>query len=238
VAVTELLVVGTFRVELEYKRIKNLRMTLYPPGSGDSSGGRIHVSAPPATPRLSIHNFVMAKAAWIEKHQARFRRNSPAAGEPWDRGLCYVWGLPRRLELSERQGRPRILLEGERLRMLVRPGDSPERRQGLLDRWYRGLCKEAAVGLTRLWEARIGVTVNRIYYRKMRSHWGSCNYVKKTIRLNTELAKKPPQCLEYVILHEMIHLLEPTHNRNFYRLMDRYLPSWKIIRGKMNRGEL
>jgi predicted metal-dependent hydrolase len=148
-----------------------------------------------------------------------------------------VWGLPYRLELVERRGRPKILMGEGRLCMVVRPGTSYERRREFLDTWYRGICGEAAARITRLWEARIGVTVNRIYYRKMKSHWGSCNYVKNTIRLNTELAKKSPECLEYVILHELIHLLEPAHNRNFYRLMDNYLPAWRTIRRAMNRGE-
>jgi predicted metal-dependent hydrolase len=241
----ELLMVRDFRVEVEYKRIKTLRMTLYPPaagafsGNGDvSAGGRIHVSAPLATSRQFIQNFVIAKAAWIERHQARFRRNSPGLGELRNDELCYVWGLPHRLELVERRGRPRILAEGGRLCMVVRPGASYEQRRCFLDKWYRGICEEAAARITKLWEARVGVTVNRIYYRKMKSHWGSCNYINHTIRLNTELAKKSPECLDYVILHEIIHLLEPAHNRNFYRLMDRYLPAWRAIRTKMNRGEL
>jgi predicted metal-dependent hydrolase len=122
--------------------------------------------------------------------------------------------------------------------MFVRPGDGPEARLKLLDRWYRRLLKEAASRLVPLWAARLGVSVGRIFYRKMKSHWGSCNYTKKTIRLNTELAKKDPQCLEYVILHELVHILEPSHNRNFYRYMDKYLPAWKLIRKQMNRGEI
>ncbi|MDR2136470.1 MAG: M48 family metallopeptidase [Treponema sp.] len=234
---TELLLVGDFRVEVEYKRVKTLRLTLYPPAPGDPAalpgGGRIRVSAPPHTPRQLIQNFVVSKAAWIEKHRARFRGNP---SRPPDSGTCYVWG--RRLELTERQGRPRIVVADGRVLMFVRPGDDDGRREKILDKWYRGICKEAADRVTRFWESRVGVTVQRIYYRKMKTHWGSCNYVKKTIRLNTELAKKAPECLEYVVLHELIHLLEPSHNQNFYRLMDRYLPSWKTIRRKMNRGEL
>jgi predicted metal-dependent hydrolase len=240
---TELLFIGNLRVEVEYKQVKTLRMTLYPPapgtpGAGQGSGeGRIHISAPLHTSRQFIQNFVISRAAWIEKHRARFRRHVPAARLRNDETL-FVWGLPLRLELTEREGRPRIVPGEGRMAMFVRPGDSFEQRQKILDRWYRGLCKEAAARMVPLLAARVGVEVQRIYYRKMRSHWGSCNYIKKTIRLNTELAKKPPECLEYVILHELIHLLEPSHNRNFYRLMDRYLPSWKTIRKKMNRGEI
>lgn len=236
---TELLLVGNFRVELEYKRVKTMRLTLYPPASGVLSApgrplpaeGRIRVSAPPHTSRQLIQDFVISKAAWIEKQRARFRRNpSP----PGDDGICCVWGRPYRLELTERPARPRIALGEGRVLMSVRPGDDQEQRQKALDRWYRALCKEAATRITRFWEPRIGVTVQRIFYRKMKTHWGSCNYLNRTIRLNTELAKKAPECLEYVILHEMVHLLEPSHNRNFYRLMDRYLPSWKTVQLTLN----
>jgi predicted metal-dependent hydrolase len=233
----EMLFIGNLRVELEYKRVKTLRMTLYPPAPGTLTEGpgegRIHVSAPVHTPRQFIQNFVISKAAWIEKHRARFRGHLPAAPLRNDE-THYVWGLPYRLEL--RQGRPRIVLDGGRMVMFVRPAE--ERRQQFLDKWYRSICKEAASRMVPVWADRVGVEVQRIYYRKMKSHWGSCNYIKKTIRLNTELAKKPPECLEYVILHELIHLLEPSHNQNFYRLMDRYLPLWKTIRKKMNRGEI
>jgi predicted metal-dependent hydrolase len=235
IPMTELLQVGNYQIEVEYRQVKTLRLTIYPPGA---AGERIRVSAPLLTPRQSIRDFVVSKADWIEKHRARFRRNPGISGPPGDRELFYVWGLPRRLELVERQGRPRIDAAGGRMRIFVRPGDGLGERQKMLDRWYRRQLKEAASRMVPLWAARIGVSVQRIYYRKMKSHWGSCNYTKKTIRLNTELAKRQPQCLEYVILHELVHILEPSHNRNFYRLMDKYLPGWKLIRKQMNRGEL
>jgi predicted metal-dependent hydrolase len=236
---TELLQVGNYQIEVEYRQVKTLRMTIYPPRAGDSPPeGRIRVSAPLHTSRQFILNFVTSKTDWIEKHRTRFRRNPASPSLPRDQELFYVWGRPHRLGLIERQGRPRIEAAEGRMLMFVRPGDDLEARRKLLDRWYRRLVKEAASRLVPLWAARLGVSVQRIYYRKMKSHWGSCNYTKKTIRLNTELAKKAPQCLEYVILHELVHILEPSHNRNFYRLMDKYLPAWKIIRKQMNRGEI
>jgi predicted metal-dependent hydrolase len=248
--VTELLQVENLRIEVEYKQIKTLRMTIYPPKNdnrpreGQSSPsssppeGRIHISAPLHTPRQCIHNFVISRLAWIEKHRARFRR-APQAANPLQNGeIHFIWGIAYILELIERQGRPKIVLENGRMRMFVRPDDAYEKRQQFLDKWYRAILKEAASRMVEQWNSRLAVNVRQLYFRKMKSHWGSCNYIRHTIRLNTELAKKPPECLEYVILHEMIHIVEPSHNRNFYRLMDTYMSSWKIIRKKMNKGEL
>jgi predicted metal-dependent hydrolase len=233
----ELLQVGKFPIEVEYKSVKTLRMTVYPPA-------RIAISAPLRTSRRYIQDFVISKTAWIEKNFARFRRTPPGDAPLQNDAPHQVWGIAYRLEIIERQGRPKIVLvEGSglgegRMQLFIRPGEGDEKQQQYLDKWYRKLLKETAAAVVGKWEARVGVKVRQIYYRKMKTHWGSCNYVKKTIRLNTELAKKPPECLDYVVLHELIHILEPSHNRNFYQLMDRFLPNWKIIRRKMNKGEL
>jgi len=122
--------------------------------------------------------------------------------------------------------------------MYVRPGSTKAKRQEYLDKWYRRILKEAALAIVEKWEGRIGVEVKKIYVRKMKSHWGSCNYGKQTMRLNSELAKRKIECLEYVIVHEMLHIIESGHNRNFYRLLNKYIPGWKDIRKKMNRGDL
>jgi predicted metal-dependent hydrolase len=146
--------------------------------------------------------------------------------------------LAYKLELVERRGHPKILIEEDILRFYIRPDASKEQKQKTLDKWYRGLLQEAIPRFIQKWEPVIGVTVKGVYLRKMKSHWGSCNCQKQTIRLNTKLAKKPPECLEYVLVHEMIHIIEPSHNRKFYGLMNKYLPAWKLIRKKMNAGEI
>jgi predicted metal-dependent hydrolase len=231
--------IGELQVEVEYKQVKTLRMTIYPPGApGAPPGEGIRISAPLHTSRQFIQNFVISKAAWIEKHRARFRRNPGFQNPPSGGEMVLIWGRPHRLELAGPRGRPGIELRDGRVLLFLRPGEGPEEGRKLLDRWYRRAVKEAAGRLVPLWAARIGVTVGRVYYQKMKTHWGSCNYGKKTIRLNTELGKRSPQCLEYVVIHELIHILEPSHNRNFYRLMDKHLPAWKTIRKQMNRGEI
>jgi predicted metal-dependent hydrolase len=228
----ELLLIEGLRIEVEYKRVKNLRVTVYPPD------GRVQVSAPLRADTGFIRNFVLSKKQWIEKHQLKFR------GRPGTRTLLrngethVVWGVPYTLEIIERIGHPKILLNDGLMKMYIRPGSIKAKKQELLDKWHRRLVSETAPGLIEKWEQVIGVKVTKCFYRKMKSHWGSCNYTKRTIRLNTELAKKPPECLEYVIVHEMVHMIEPSHNRNFYRLLNQFFPAWKDIRKGMNNGEL
>ena len=150
----------------------------------------------------------------------------------------YIWGAAHELELIERAGNSKIIITDTRMTMYVRPGSTKAKRQEYLDKWYRRILKEAALAIVEKWEGRIGVEVKKIYVRKMKSHWGSCNYGKQTMRLNSELAKRKIECLEYVIVHEMLHIIESGHNRNFYRLLNKYIPGWKDIRKKMNRGDL
>jgi predicted metal-dependent hydrolase len=122
--------------------------------------------------------------------------------------------------------------------LFIKPGTEKLKKTELLEKWYHAIIRKAAPRVVAKWEPVLGVEVKKIFYRKMKTHWGSCNYGQKTIRLNTELAKKSPEFMEYVILHEMIHIIEPAHNRNFYKMMERYCPKWKDIRKKMNQYSL
>ncbi|MDR0623150.1 MAG: M48 family metallopeptidase [Treponema sp.] len=207
-------------------------MTVYPPD------GTVRISAPKSAGWEFIQSFAVSKIPWIEKHREKFRRNIKTKNRFQDQEIHYVWGSAYKLELVERRGHPKITLEENTLRLYIRPDTSKEQKQKILDNWYRELLRKAVPRFTQKWEPVIGVTVKAVFLRKMKSHWGSCNCRKQTIRLNTELAKKPPQCLEYVLVHEMIHIIEPSHNRNFYGLMNQYLPAWKLLRKKMNAGEI
>jgi predicted metal-dependent hydrolase len=229
---TERLTLGEIQIEVEYKRIKNLRLTIYPPE------GKVRLSAPLNASPETIRNFAASKLRWIEKHRTRYRGRIRYGIAVRDQGIQHLWGNPLTLELIERRGHPRILVEDGRMKMYVRPGSTAEKKQERLDKWYRRLLQETAPKLIQKWEPLAGVELKGLYLRKMKSHWGSCNYRRQTIRLNTELVKRDPQCLEYVIVHELIHLIEPSHNRNFYRLINSLMPGWKDIRKKMNTGEL
>jgi predicted metal-dependent hydrolase len=228
---TEILQVGSLRIEVTYKPVKNLRLTVYPPD------GRVKVSAPRDMTADFIRHFAASRMTWIEKQQDRYRRLAALREKEDAENIQSVWGVPYRLTVIEKRGNPAVTAENGVLTLCVRPDTDRNRRQALLDAWRLKVLKETAPGLIEKWEGIIGVKTAALYVRKMKSHWGSCNCARRTVRLNSELVKRSPECLEYVIVHELIHLIEPAHNRNFYRLLNRYMPSWKAIRTRLNTGE-
>ena len=222
-------------VEVEYRKVKVMRLTVHPPD------GRVRIAAPPGTPEESVKRFAASKIQWIEKHRARFLNNpaKPTAAETLqNRSTVYVWGVPHELLLVEREGNAKVVVEGRRMTMYLRPLCPRDKKQEVFDKWYRRALKESAEGLIKKWTSLIGVEIKKLYVRKMKSHWGSCNYQRQTLRLNSELAKRNPEYLEYVVVHEILHIIEKNHNRNYYRLLNHYLPTWKDTRKKMNAGAL
>jgi predicted metal-dependent hydrolase len=219
-------------VEVEFRNVKTMRLTVYPPD------GRVRIIAPVGANREDIRKFAASKIAWIQKQQAKFLNHSKLTASPKNHATVYVWGDQWKLEIIERRGNPKIVLEGGIMKMYVRPGSTKAKRQEILDRWYSKTLKETAPAIIEEWEGRIGVKVKKLFVRKMKTCWGSCNSTRQTLRLNSELAKRKRECLEYVIVHEMLHIIEKSHNRKFYSLMNKYIPAWKIIRKKMNVGEL
>ena len=227
---------ASISIEVEYKKVKNLRLTVYPPD------GRVKIAAPFGTAPEAIKRFAATKLKWIEEHQKKFRENAakskPApAGTLRNHSTVYAWGRPYTLELIERSGNAKITIDGDYMKFYVRPDSTKAKKQEVLDRWYRRILKETAPDIIKKWEPRIGVEVQKLYVRKMKSHWGSCNCQKQTLRLNSELVKRSPECLDYVIVHEMLHIIEKGHNQNFYRLLNRFIPGWKDIRKKMNANK-
>jgi predicted metal-dependent hydrolase len=225
---TELLI-GTIRIAVEYKRIKNMRITVYPPD------GRVKIVAPLSAAHQMIKDFALAKRPWIEKHQARFANSSKDGNAFLNGEIHHIWGQPYPLEIIHTHSRPKIEISNNRLLLYIRPGTEVGKKRELFEKWCHSLMRNTAPRLVVKWEQLLGVKIKEIFYRKMKTHWGSCNYGQKTIRLNTELVKKSPKYLEYVIVHEMIHTIEPTHSRNFYRLLGKYYPEWKLLRKEMNR---
>ncbi len=221
---------GEITVDVVMKDIKNLHLSVYPPT------GRVRISAPLRMNLNTIRIFAISKIAWIKQHQGKVNtqeRESPR--EFINRESHYVWGKRYLLERIEKDAPPLIDLQHSKLILQVRPGTPQAKRQELLDEWYRALIKQALPKLLSKWQPLLGVEPNRVYIQRMKTKWGSCSPTTGSIRLNTDLARKPKECLEYIVVHELAHLIEPTHNHRFTDLMDRLLPNWRTHRETLNR---
>jgi len=217
-------------VEIIQKNIKNVHLSVYPPD------GRVKISAPSSMSQDTIRVFVISKLGWIKKQQNKLRaQEREAPREYLDRESHYVWGKRYLLKIQETDAPSKIELKHNKLVLSIRPGTSQERKQAVLEAWYRENLKQAIPAMIEKWQPRLGVRVNRFYVQRMKTKWGSCSFHSGNIRLNTELAKKPLVCLEYIVVHEMTHLLEPTHNSRFTGLMDQFLPKWRFYRDELNR---
>lgn len=220
---------GGVSVDVLRKDIKHLHLSVHPPT------GRVRISAPERMDLDAIRAFAISKLGWIKRHQHTIRvqdRETPR--EYLERESHYVWGRRCLLALATAT-RPGVALNHNRLEIRTRSGAGIVQRQILLDRWYRQQVHEAVPALLARWEPRLGVKAKRFFVQHMKTKWGSCNPQAGTIRLNTELAKKPPVCLEYLVVHELMHLIEPTHGPRFVELMDRFLPKWRLYRDELNR---
>ena len=227
---TTQLYLGDIAVDVVLKDIKNVHLSVYPPA------GRVRISAPSRMSLDTIRVFAISKLDWIRQQQAKLRdqeRETPR--EYLDRESHYIWGKRYLLRVIERDQGPAVALKHSRMILTVRAGTDDAAKEAIVAQWYREQIKAVAPELIANWETILGVSVNRVFVQRMKTKWGSCNPRACTIRLNTELAKKPKECLEYIIVHEMVHLLEQTHNARFVALMDQFMPKWQFCRQRLNR---
>ena len=221
---------GEIIVDVVKKDIKNVHLSVYPPA------GRVRISAPLRMNLNTLRVFAISKLGWIKQQQRKLRaqeRETPR--EYLDRESHYVWGRRYLLQGMEADERPEAILKHNKMFLRVRPGTNDEKKQAIIEEWYREQLKKVVPALITKWERLMGVKVERFFVQRMKTKWGSCNPGSKSIRLNTELAKKPRECLEYIVVHEMAHLIEPTHNRRFVALMERFMPKWRFYRDALNR---
>ncbi len=184
----------------------------------------------------TVRLFAIGKLAWIRREQRKIRsQEREPEREFLDRESHYVWGKRYLLSLTERDEAPSVSLRQNKLFLSVRPDASLEKREEIVQSWYRDQVRETVSDLLSKWEPVLRVKTKEFLVRRMKTRWGSCNSSARRILLNTELAKKPRECLEYVLVHELVHLLEPTHNARFVSLMDQYMPSWRTQRAALNR---
>jgi predicted metal-dependent hydrolase len=230
---TDQIKVGDISVEVIFKDIKNVHLSVYPPA------GRVRIAAPTRMNLDTIRLYVIAKLDWIKKQQTKLRsqeRETPR--EYLDRESHYVWGRRYLLKVKEADQTPTVELKHNQMVLTVRAGAVREKKEDMIAAWYREQLRLAMSPLIAKWEALMGVKSNRIFVQRMKTKWGSCNPHTRSIRLNSELARKSPECLEYVVVHELVHLLEPTHNQRFVALMDKFMPQWRQFRDELNRQPL
>ncbi|AZP11213.1 M48 family metallopeptidase [Undibacterium parvum] len=221
---------GGLCIDVVKKNIKNVHLSVYPPS------GKVRISAPLYMELDTIRVFAISKLAWIKSQQRKIlaqERETPR--EYLDRESHYLWGKRYLLQIVEKDATPNVELTHGKLILQLRPGTDDGRRQEILDSWYREQIKIAMPDLIAKWEPLLGVSASRIFVQRMKTKWGSCNPSLKNIRLNTDLAKKPPECLEYIVVHELAHLIEPTHNARFTALMELFMPKWRHLREELNR---
>ena len=221
---------GDISVEVIKKDIRNVHLSVYPPA------GRVRISAPLRMDKDTIRVFAIAKLGWIRKQQRKLREQERESEREYlNSESHYVWGKRYLLRVVEKDGVPSVKLKHSELVLNVRPGASEAKKQEVLDRWYREQIRNNVPRLIAKWERVIGVNVREVYVQRMKTKWGSCNALAGTIRLNSELAKKPRECLEYIVVHEMVHLLVRAHNRRFISLMAQFMPRWQSHRELLNR---
>lgn len=225
--------IGSLSMQLNRKAIKNLHISVLPPD------GRVRVSAPQHMTDTAIRMAVVSRIPWIKKQQREFADQPRQSDREMVSGEChYFWGKRHRLNVVARSGRHEVKVSGGKIHLFVNPGTSVENRALVLSEFYRAQLKARIEKLMPYWKNRIGVELADWRVKKMKTKWGSCNAGAKRIWLNLELAKKPPECLEYILVHELVHLLERKHNERFRTHMDKFMPNWRERRDLLNNMPL
>ena len=227
---TSCLQFGDLAVELVQKKIKNLRLSVHSPE------GRVRVSAPCYVSLSTIRVFIASRLDWIQQQQIRLRAQTHEPVREYNEGEHhYYGGRAYGLRIIERDAAPGLKLVDDSMELSIRPNSSRDKRQAVLYEWYRAQMKQVLPEIIEKYEVLMGVSVAEFGVKRMRTRWGTCNTVAQRIWLNLELAKKPAACLEYVVVHEMTHLLERSHNKRFVRLMDQFMPDWRECRAELNQ---
>jgi predicted metal-dependent hydrolase len=227
------LTVAGLGVDVVYKDIKNLHISVYPPV------GRVRVAAPTHVDEDTIRRAIVQRLAWIKRQRAKLLAGDRQSKRQMLSGEThFVWGERYRLDVSRSSGNHRVERSGRTLWVVASDGADADERFAVLDRWYRRELKAALPPLLKTWQERLGVEVSRVVVRRMKTKWGTCVIPSASVWFNPELAKKDPRCLEYIVVHELMHLHERRHNERFVELMDHYLPDWRVRRDELNGAPL
>jgi predicted metal-dependent hydrolase len=228
-----LMTVGGIDVEVVRKEIKNLHLSVLPPE------GRVRVAIPRHVSDERVRAAIVSKLVWIKQQREEFAKQPrQSKREMLDGESHYFLGRKYRLEVIEQAGKPSIMIKGAKLQLRIPTGSDLDKRLQVLNEWYREQLKQRLPALLNSWQQKIGVEAQSWGIKKMKTKWGSCKIEAKRIWLNLELAKKPPECLEYILVHELVHLLERQHNTRFRNYMNLYMPNWRLHRDTLNTSPL
>jgi len=230
---TETIELGDVVVALTRKDVKHVHLSVHPPT------GRVSLVAPRQTRTEVARAYAISKLGWIRDQQARLRAQARESPRRFvTRESHYVWGKRYLLSVIEREQKPSVTMDHRRITLAVRPGSDGAKREAVMHEWHKGLLHGTVPQLIDRWESRLKVKVTAYFLQRMKTRWGGCNHEAKHIRLNTELVKKPKDLLEYVVVHEMAHLIAPTHGERFLTLLNEHYPSWREARAELNELRL
>ena len=220
---------GEIAIAVTRKDIKHVHLSVHPPN------GRVTLVAPKGTRLEVARAYVVSKLGWIRDQQSTLRKQARETPRQFvERESHYLWGRRYLLSVKQENAKPSVRLSHRSVTLTVRPGSSRANREAAMNAWHRGLLHDVVPALIRKWEPKLGVEVAGYFLQRMKTKWGGCNHRARSIRLNTELVKKPKDLLEYVVVHEMLHLVEPTHSRRFVALMSKHCPAWREARVELN----
>jgi predicted metal-dependent hydrolase len=220
---------GGLEIAVTFKAVKHVHLSVHPPQ------GKVTLVAPTGTRLEVARAYAISKLRWIRQQQEQLLAQARETPRRFvTRESHYIWGRRYLLAVVEQDAPPSVKMDHRRITLNVRPGTDPSRREAIFQAWQRSLLHDAIPPLIARWEQQIGVKVAGYFLQRMKTKWGSCNHRRAHIRLNTELVKKPRDLLEYVIVHEMIHLIEPTHSDHFIALLDQHYPAWREARAELN----
>lgn len=225
--------IGGVPVDVIFKDIKNVHLSVHPPT------GRVRISAPRRMGLDTIRLFAVSKIGWIKRHQGKITAQAREAPREYlERESHYVWGRRYLLTIKEGGAKPAVALSHRSLELTMPKNAPADLREELLSEWYRAELRERANTALAKWAKRVGVSLSGFAIQRMKTKWGSSNPTRRTVRLNLELAKFPPECLDYIALHEIAHFVVPNHNEGFVELLDRHMPGWRTVRDRLNEGPL
>lgn len=226
---SELIELGEIDIQVTRKDIKNVHLSVHPPD------GRVTLSAPTDTRPEVARAYAISKLGWIRQQQKKLREQARETPREFiERESHYLWGRRHLMSVIEQDARPYVEIDHKQITLNVRPGSSKEKRATVVHEWHKSLLHEFIPKFITKWEPKLDVHVRAYFLQRMKTKWGSCNHEYGHIRLNTQLVKKPKDLIEYVVVHEMVHLIEPTHSDRFISILTDNYPTWREARAELN----